>query len=148
MDRKRYQDTSFNQEVMGVSFSLGYQISDYVSQVWGYRIQTDKVSNIRRDASIYVKQQDGSKLLSALSQEIAYDRRDSKINPTQGYVLRLSNDFAGLGGTISYLKNQLSGAYYYPYFGRYGGLGVGTCRIYVCTLGSDNPYCRPLYLRC
>ncbi len=115
VDHKRYQDSSFDQEIMGLSFTLGYNLSDYVSQVWSYRIQSDNVDRIRPEASKYVYEQKGKKLLSAISQEIAYDRRDSKVNPTTGYVVGFSNDLAGVGGDIFYLKNQIRGAYYYSF---------------------------------
>lgn len=135
--RTRFQDAPFDQQINGVSVNLGYQLSEYISQVLGYRIQTDNVNHIRQNASLYVREQAGNKLMSAVSQEISYDRRDSKINPTMGYVVGFGNDLAGLGGNISFLKNQIRGAYYYPVFddvvievrGRYGimfGLGRKT----------------------
>lgn len=135
--RTRFQDAPYDQQINGLSFHLGYQLSEYVSQVWGYRIQTDNVNHIRQNASRYVREQAGNKLVSAVSQEISYDRRDSKVNPTMGYVIGFGNDLAGLGGNISFLKNQIRGAWYYPVFddtvievrGRYGimfGLGRKT----------------------
>ena len=42
-----------------------------------------------------------------------YDKRNSTISPTEGYTIRLSNDIAGLGGTLHYSRNQLRGAKYF-----------------------------------
>ncbi len=147
--RTRFQDASFDQQINGLSLHLGYQLSDYLSQVLGYRIQTDNVNHIRQNASQYVREQAGNKLLSAISQEIAYDRRDSKVDPTMGYIIGFGNDLAGLGGNISFLKNQIKGAYYYPIGdsivlevkGRYGimfGLGRKTRIADRYVLGGDT----------
>ena len=111
--RKRFQDASFDHKIDGLSLHMGYKLSDYISQVLGYRIQTEHITHVRKEASRYTHEQAGHKVLSAVSQETAYDRRDSRINPTMGYVVSLGNDLAGLGGNISYLKTQIKGAYYY-----------------------------------
>jgi outer membrane protein insertion porin family len=38
------------------------------------------------------------------------------VNPTEGFILRLSNDVAGLGGTVRNFRNQLKAAQYYSPF--------------------------------
>jgi outer membrane protein insertion porin family len=49
-----------------------------------------------------------------VGQDITYDRRDSRANPTEGYILRLRNDVAGLGGDTHFLRSRLSAGYYLP----------------------------------
>lgn len=44
---------------------------------------------------------------------MTYDRRDSRINPSDGYFGRIRTDFAGLGGTVEYVRNRVDGGYYY-----------------------------------
>jgi len=47
---------------------------------------------------------------------LLYDQRNNRISPTSGYFLRLSNDFAGLGGDVNYLRTRVDGGYYMPFF--------------------------------
>jgi outer membrane protein insertion porin family len=35
--------------------------------------------------------------------------------PTEGYLLRFEQEFAGLGGDTQYLKHEVLGSYYYPF---------------------------------
>ena len=48
-----------------------------------------------------------------MGQTLAYDRRDSRIDPTAGYLLSLSNQYAGLGGKVNYLKNSIGATWFY-----------------------------------
>jgi outer membrane protein insertion porin family len=66
------------------------------------------------DASRFIREQEGTTLSSIFGQELLYDQRDDRFDPTSGYYIRLSNDFAGLGGDVTYLRNRLGAGYYYP----------------------------------
>jgi outer membrane protein insertion porin family len=61
-----------------------------------------------------VTEQQGTTLLSQVSQTLTYDRRDDRIDPRSGYVIRLGTDVAGLGGDVSYLRTRLDGNLYFP----------------------------------
>jgi len=105
--------SSFDSEQTGLTLRASYPISTYLSQGWSYTIKDSKVSNVADDASIYIKEQEGSKTVSSVGHVLTYDRRNSRITPTEGYVVRLNNDLAGLAGDVHYLRNILSGGYYY-----------------------------------
>jgi outer membrane protein insertion porin family len=98
----------------GVSLGFGYQIAGPLSQQVRYTIQQDRISNVKSDASRFVLQQLGTRSVSSVGQSLTYDKRDSRIETTSGYMISLHNDFAGVGGDIRYLRNRLQGAYYYP----------------------------------
>ena len=70
-------------------------------------------SGIASGASIYIQNQKGSKTVSSVGHVLTYDQRNSRITPTEGYVLRMNNDVAGLAGDVHYTRNVLSGAYHY-----------------------------------
>ncbi len=53
-------------------------------------------------------------MISEFTQSLLYDRRDSRINPTEGYFGRMSNDLAGLGGDTHYLRNRFDAGKYIP----------------------------------
>lgn len=97
----------------GVSPHIAYAITENLSQTITYTLKDDRITHIAPTASTFIKQQSGKFLTSALGQTLAYDRRDSRIDPTSGYVLSLSNQYAGLGGKVNYLKNSIGASWFY-----------------------------------
>lgn len=147
--RTRYLDASYDQQIHGLSLLTGYMLSENLSQLWTYTIQSDKVTHLKASASRFLRAQPRNSVLSGLAQTLTYDRRDSKIDPSTGYCLSLNNDFAGIGGNIKYLKNQVSGSHFYSFSddwiletsGRYGimvGLGKKTRIADRYILGGDT----------
>jgi len=105
--------SSYNTKTNGFGLRFGYPITSRLSQGWRYTLKASNISGVPDDASIYIKEQAGDKLLSEVGHSLAYDRRNSKVTPSEGYVVRMTNDVAGLGGDTSYLRNQVVGAHYY-----------------------------------
>lgn len=92
---------------------LGYVLAEHLRHSVRYTLRRDEVSDVDVNASAFIRAEEGSNFVSVVGQDLSYDRRNSRIEPTEGYFLRVSNDIAGLGGDISYLKNQLRASYYY-----------------------------------
>lgn len=111
--QNKFYDATFDQKTIGLRLRAGYGLSDYWSQGWSYTIQREDINGIENNASRFIFEQKGASTLSALGHNIMYDRRDSRINPTDGYFVGLGNEFAGLGGNVRYLRNKLSAGYYY-----------------------------------
>ena len=105
--------SSLDQTTTQASPRFAYPITEHLSQQVYYRIRQDKIDDIQFSASRFIKAQEGTYLTSAIGHSLTYDRRDDRIEPTTGYVLRLSQEVAGLGGTERYLKNVLTGYKYY-----------------------------------
>jgi outer membrane protein insertion porin family len=104
-----YTETRF-----GVSARLGYAFNDNISQAWTYQLVDRDVSNILQYASVYVQDEAGWSLLSAIGQTLTFDWRDSRLAPTSGFLLRAGTDFAGLGGDENYVRGKLDGTYWIP----------------------------------
>jgi outer membrane protein insertion porin family len=49
-----------------------------------------------------------------VGQVLTYDTRDSKLDPTEGFITHLDTDLAGLGGSRKYFRTRLGGTQYYP----------------------------------
>ncbi len=107
------QQSSYVSQQTGAGLRLGYPLSDNLRQTLGYRISQNTVSDVESDASIYIKAQRGDRLVSLVSQELTYDRRDSRLAPTSGYIVNLATDVAGLGGDAKYMRNVLTAANYW-----------------------------------
>ena len=84
-----------------------------LSQNWKYGLNVSKITNVGNSASPLIKQEQGENYTSSITHGLLYDERDSKFNPTEGFVSKLTNDLAGLGGDVYYFRNILSGAKYY-----------------------------------
>lgn len=114
INQNKYFNQTFDQKVYGATFRLGYNLAEDLLQQLTYTIRRDDIGDIKGDVSSIIKEQKGKTTLSEVGQTITYDKRDSSINPTQGYMMGFSNNFAGVGGDVRYLKNSIFAAYFYP----------------------------------
>ncbi len=106
--------SSYDQDNTGFDLRLGYPLGEKLRQKLTYTLEQTDITNVPVTASRFIREQEGQSTTSSVGQELSYDARDSKLSPTKGYVLRLSNDLAGLGGSISYLRTRTGGDFYYP----------------------------------
>lgn len=62
-------------------------------------------------------EQEGTFLTSVVGFQVNWDRRNSGINATRGFNIDISQDIAGLGGEVNYLRTEIEGGVYYglPY---------------------------------
>lgn len=106
------EESSFDETRTGGSLRAGYNLTENIRQVLRYTLEDKEIDNVENDASLLVKNEEGRALESSISQEISYDTRDSRFDPHEGLVLRLRNEYAGVGGDIYYVKNSVGGGYY------------------------------------
>jgi outer membrane protein insertion porin family len=68
------------------------------------------------EASLPVRKelQSGKTLTSALGYSLNYNTLDNNRNPTDGLLVDFKQDFAGVGGDVTYLKSQIDAKYYTP----------------------------------
>ena len=86
-------------------------------------------------AGRYLCDEIGTHLTSQIGYTIAYDNTDG-IHPTRGQRLSLSQDFAGLGGDVRYLRTSVNGT-------KYRGLGGG----WILSAHAEGGYIHPLQTR-
>jgi outer membrane protein insertion porin family len=91
----------------------GYQISEALRQTWKYTARSDDITNVASNASLFIKLQEGQHTTSAIGQVLLYDRRDNRIDPTDGYYASIGNDLAGMGFGVRYIRNKVNLGYYY-----------------------------------
>jgi outer membrane protein insertion porin family len=114
IQRRLQSESGYDSDTIGAALRTGYHISDSLRQDWKYQAKQDTVTNVASGTSAFVQQQAGTSLQSLIGQSLLYDRRDSKVDPTDGYYLRLGNEYAGLGGDQYFIRNTVGGAEYYP----------------------------------
>ncbi|MDA9446725.1 MULTISPECIES: outer membrane protein assembly factor BamA [Bradyrhizobium] len=68
------------------------------------------------EASLPVRRElaNGKTLTSALGYTLTYNTLDNNKNPTDGLLVDFRQDFAGVGGDVSYLKSVIDAKYYTP----------------------------------
>ena len=110
-----YQDTSsYDSTTTGAALRLGWSYNEFLGHQLKYTLQQTEIRNVDEDASRYIREQEGRSTLSQIGHTLTYDKRDSVVEPTDGYVVSLANAVAGLGGSEAFVRNDLSGAYYVP----------------------------------
>jgi outer membrane protein insertion porin family len=68
------------------------------------------------EASLPVRKElaNGSTLTSAVGYSLDYNTLDNNKNPTDGLLIDFRQDFAGVGGDVTYLKSAMDGKFYTP----------------------------------
>lgn len=132
------RDTSGYQERRaGFALRMGYEINEYLRQSWSYSLVDRDLYDVDPLASRFIREQEGRTLLSQASTTVTYDRRDSRIEPRDGYVIRVGGDFAGIGGDVNYVRLRADGQYYIPFERLLGD------REYVLVLAAGGGYLSP-----
>ncbi len=109
------QDTSsYDLRAIGLGLRSGYSITESLRHSVRYVIREDEIGNIDADASAFIKDQEGTNITSLIGHSLFYDKLDSRQDPTDGYYLSASQDFAGVGGDVRYLRNKVGAGAYWP----------------------------------
>jgi outer membrane protein insertion porin family len=107
-------ESGYKQNSIGGTLRAGYEVIDFLHQNWRYTLRQDRVTNVSSSASIFIQDQQGSASTSLIGQDLSYDKRDNRLDPTSGYFWQWSADFAGVGGDTRFLRNRVLSSYYYP----------------------------------
>ena len=135
--RQDLQDTSsIDTSRSGFKLRAGYLITEELSQRWQYTVRKEKIDDVSSNASPLIQSNIGVEYVSEVGHTITLDERDSRINSTEGYVLSLTTDLAGLGGTLKHLRNTASSGYFYPIADEWV-FHIGGKAGYVAGLGED-----------
>ncbi|WP_432767894.1 MAG: outer membrane protein assembly factor BamA [Sphingopyxis sp.] len=113
--------TTFQQVTTGFQVNVGVPLTEYLSAFGRYSLNYDDVTLDRNlyyfgdecdplVAGRYLCDAIGKRTTSLVGYTIAYDDRDNRIRPTRGQSLSLNQDFAGLGGSVKYVRTRLSGS--------------------------------------
>lgn len=121
----------------GAGLRFGYALAENWRHLVRYTLRQDEVEDVDSGTSVFIQREVGTDIASTVGHELTYDRRNSSIQPTDGYVFRLSNDVAGLGGDISYLKSKFAAAYYHSFAEEWVANIRGEAG-YVFGLGDDD----------
>ncbi len=115
VQRDLRETSGYQERRAGFAVRMGYEINERLRQSWAYSLVEREIYDVDPFVSRFIREQEGTTLLSQVSTTITYDRRDSRVAPREGYVVRVGADFAGLGGDVEYLRMRADGQYYIPF---------------------------------
>ncbi|NIJ16109.1 outer membrane protein assembly factor BamA [Sphingobium vermicomposti] len=138
------RDTTYKQTTTGFQLRAGVPITEFMSLALRYSLNLDDVS-LDEDtyytngvcdpilAGRYLCDAIGKRTTSSLGYSLIYDNRDNRIRATRGHNVVLSQDFAGLGGSVKYVRTRLNG-------NKYWSLGGG----FIFSLSAEGGYIHSL----
>jgi outer membrane protein insertion porin family len=106
--------SSFSERDTGGGLRLGFPIADNTQLGLRYQFSVQDIFNVQSNASLAIKQSAGTSTVSAVGYTIAYDTRNLPASPSNGYFASFSQDLAGLGGSVNYIRSVADGRAYYP----------------------------------
>ena len=147
------RNTTYQQATTGIQIRTGVPVNEYIYFQARYGLSQD---NISLDRNTFFSDPDGAgplpvscdpilagrflcdavgkRLTSSLGYTLLYDDRDNRVRPTRGQSIGISQDFAGLGGDVKYIKTRLNA----DKFWRVGGSG------FIFSLSAEGGYIYPL----
>jgi outer membrane protein insertion porin family len=144
------RNTTYQQVTTGFQTRLGVSLTEYWSLAMRYGLSLDDVtldrgtffSDTNGDGTIecdpllagrYLCDAIGNRTTSSVGYSLVFDNLNNRIRPSAGQRAVLSQDFAGLGGSVKYLRTRFDGD-------KYWGLGGG----FIVNLGLEGGYIMPL----
>ena len=112
--REGASNLAFDEKEIGGGVRLGYELATDLRQNLHYNLKEGEIRGVSDSASRFIRQQVGSRVISEVGQSLTLDKRDSRIDPSEGYYLSMSNSVAGLGGSARFIKTKIRGGYYFP----------------------------------
>lgn len=105
--RKRdFSEQSFQTSSIGFEPRIGFPLSENGRLTLTYQISNDDIYNVQDSSSQIIRDEQGAQVTSAVGFTYAYDRRNSVVDPSAGFILTLTQELAGLGGDTQYTKTQ------------------------------------------
>jgi outer membrane protein insertion porin family len=128
------RNTTYEQTTTGFQIRAGVPLTEYMSLALRYGLSYDDVT---LDKAVYFSDLDGDGVVedsecdpvlagrylcdaigkrttSSLGYSLIFDKRDNRIRPTRGFYANLSQDVAGLGGDVKYIRSRIEGGNYWP----------------------------------
>jgi outer membrane protein insertion porin family len=141
------QYSAYQSSTVGMNLRAGFPLTLNSAMSLRYVLRSDDVQiddsycdPAAPVVSLSICAQRGAYTTSLVGYGLSLDRRNDPIRPTRGYYANLTQDFAGLGGDVKYVKTELEGGWYHGFSKSYrlsvtgsagyaGGWGGDTIRI-------------------
>ncbi len=129
----RTDESGYRNRRTGGGIRFGFPIAEDLRAGVRYSFIRDDLFEVDNDASIAIREQEGVDIISSVGYSITYDTRNHRSKPNKGLYVSLSQDLAGIGGDVNYLRTIAEARAYYPLWSKVtlvgrviGGYIVGT----------------------
>lgn len=144
------RQTTYEQTTTGFQIRLGVPLTEYVSLALRYGLSFDDVSLDKNTfyydtdgdgdaecdpllAGRYLCDAIGKRTTSSIGYSLVFDNLNNRVRPSRGQRVILSQDFAGVGGSVKYIRTRLNGD-------KYWNVGSG----FIFSLGGEGGAILPL----
>ena len=114
-----YNQANYQGDVTAAGLRFGFPTSEYGSVQMRYTFRVNKITpfsgapaSLLQEISLYGNQTN----TSLVGFTFGYNTLDDYLKPTHGVMFSLSQDFAGIGGGLKFLKTEGSFTTYHPLF--------------------------------
>ncbi len=104
----------YDKDAVGFYMGLGKNLAEYWRADVSYNIEEATIENIDEDASVIVKDQEGTNTTSSITGTLIRDSRDNYLDTSKGSRNSVTFTFAGLGGTNKFIRGLLDSSWYFP----------------------------------
>ncbi len=105
--------SGYKHNIIGFKLRSGYEILDDFRHISSYTLKRDKIHDIDDSTSTFIKEQKGKRVNSIIGQALQYDKLNDRMNPTDGYRIRLDLDYYGLIGDSEHFATEFKLANFY-----------------------------------
>ena len=144
------RDTTYEQTTTGFQVRLGVPLTEFMSLALRYGLNFDDVSLDRSQfffdvdgdgdtecdpllAGRYLCDAIGKRTTSSVGYSLVYDNLNNRLRPSAGHRVVFSQDFAGLGGSVRYVRSRIDAD-------KYWGIGGG----FIFSVGIEGGYIHSL----
>lgn len=124
------RETTFQQVSTGLSLIAGVPLNEFLSLQLRYNLSYDEVTLDRNIyffngqcdpliAGRYLCDAIGNRTTSLAGYSLVFDNRDNRLRPSRGQSFAISQDFAGLGGSVRYIRTRASASSHWRPFGNF-----------------------------
>ena len=117
--------SGYKHNIIGFKLRAGYELFDDFRHISSYTLKRDKIHDIDNATSLFIREQQGKRTNSIIGQAFQYDKLNDRLNPSDGYRVRLDLDYYGLVGDSEHFSSELKIANFYR-ISDGGGLYLGT----------------------
>ena len=101
---RNFDETAYKTRNIGFTPRVGFPISENGRLTLRYLIAQDELYDVSNDTSLIIQNEEGKRITSAVGATYVFDRRNSPVDPSAGFIFTLNQEFAGLGGDNTYSK--------------------------------------------
>ncbi len=133
----RREFDEYDYDSLGTTLRLSHPFQEYWRWQLSYRLTNDDISDVEDTADPLLKDEEGTRVTSAITFGVTRDSRDNISAPTKGGLTVMTLDFAGLGGDSQFVKAIAATTYFKPIW--FGHILSGRAEVGYGFGWSDEP---------